>query len=174
VYIFDLPALNAAKTINDLKTILNSDSHLKIVYDSRNIVENFKVKFGFELKPVFDVLLSAAQFFRKQDVLELGSCIKSVLGIEVDIMNDEVIKQRPLSSNQLLAFANKSGFLLSIYHKLSAKSFSIMFQNNLDQSKEDTEKFFDGLGLTKIEKLENLSQPLELKEIDFSIYENRD
>lgn len=172
VYVFDLPALNSAKTISELESILSSDSHLKVIHDSRNIVENFKAKFKVELQPVFDVMLSAAQFYSKEDVLKLESCVKTVLGIDVEIGNDKAFPQRPLTQSKLLSITNKSAFLLPIYHKLASKSFSKIFKKN--EPRDDIEDFFNSLGLTDIEKLEKQSQKLQVQEVDFSIYHDSD
>lgn len=139
------------------------------------IIDNFKIKFNIELQPVFDVMLSAAQFHPKENVLKLENCVKSMLGIDVDIKSNEVFTHRPLTPQDLTAIANKSAFLIAIYQKLASKSFSMIFQKNVPKAEKDFERFFDGLCLTDIEKLENQSLTLQLqKEVDFSIYEERD
>lgn len=162
--------LNKEKTINELKVILEGTSHLKIVYDGRSLVDNFKIKFGFDIQPIFDVMLAAAQFYCSEDVLKLRKVVKSVLGIDIDVGEIKEFSTRPLSQKFLHSFATRIAYLVPMYHKLSMKGFSFAFGNFSVQAASSFKDFHLSLSMTDSEKIEEQKRSGQLMTVDYSIF----
>jgi ribonuclease D len=169
IYIFDLFTLDVDKTIGEFKRILDNDAQLKIVFDARNIVNNFKLKFQFTLKPVFDVMLAAAQFYESESVVSMKNIVKTVLGVDVEVEEDNGLSTRPISNELLHSFVLRSAYLVPIYHKLAAKGFSFAFSKHSVQPEDKPRDFFDSLSNTQ--KLCMSTESKGIREVDFSIYE---
>lgn len=170
VYIFDLLHLDANKTFEELKEILTSDAHLKIVYNARKLVSNFKSKFRVELKPTFDTMLAAAQFYESESVIGYRNIVKTVLGVDVEVEEFKGIICRPLSQEILHSFAVKTAYLVAMYHKLASKGFSFAFGKYSSDS-TDSKDLFSMLNLTDSEELQLQLQSSEIREVDFSVYQ---
>ena len=162
--------LNKGKTIGELKAILEGTSHLKIVYDGRNLVDYFKIKFDFDIQPIFDVMLAASQFHVNEEVLKLRNIVKSVLGIDADIGEISEFSTRPLSQKFLHSFATRIAYLVTMYHKLSMKGFSFAFNNFSVQAANSFKDFHLGLCMTDSQKIEEQQRSGHLMTVDYSIY----
>lgn len=155
VYIFYPEALNAKKTMNDLKEFFEGSECLKVFFDCRFLLDNLKHNFGIEINNFFDLKLAASQFHPKHLVTTLEDCIKTVLGVE-----------HSESSQQ-------TAFQLALHHKLIQANFSSDFQQKLKKfltPKKPACAFFEEFKRSKNQQ-NHISFISGIEDIDFSVYE---
>lgn len=155
--------------MNEMKEIFESDEILKVAHDCRGIKDNFKTKFNIDLE-TFDLMLIAAQFYLKSEVITLSKCVQTVLGLS-NVNDNEIILKRPFAVEAFDGMALKIAYHIAMFHKLIQKDFSQRFKQ---QSEELT---FRSKGVSNL--LESISGPNLMtvlsKEspttpIDYSIY----
>lgn len=119
--------------MKELKSFLEDESCLKVMFDCRRTIDNFAFNFGVTITPVYDVMLVAAQSYPKDKIRALENCVKAVIGFDLEKSSDQRISiPRPLSQQDLLSIANKSAFLLPMYQKLMQKDYIGRYQTALD------------------------------------------
>jgi ribonuclease D len=137
VFVFDVLALNAQKTMKELKEILENEHYLKIVHESRLLIDNLKYNYNVKIAGIFDLHSAAAQFHQHHEIDQVEKCIKAVLGLDIEIFEDEGFVKRPITQETLTNIASKVGYHLALYNKLAQKSFANLIQSAIGNSSSE-------------------------------------
>lgn len=146
---------------------------MKVVHDCRPLLENFEYKLKVRLQPVFDLMLTAAQFHNTQDVISLNGCVKTVLGVDPDISEDVSFIQRPVGEEKIREIATKTAFHLAMYQKLAAKNFASFFEKSDEYFKSKAVQCRTTTANSdSVEKFVKRAASKPPKKIDMSIYQD--
>lgn len=149
--------------MGDLKELFESENYLKLFFDCRMLLDNLKTSFDITVKSAFDLMLAAAQFYPKDEVSELASCIEAVLG--VTLPKFPTIRQEALAA-----------FLPAIHQKIINSHFTQDFHRKFKQfiSPEKSISGFYSKFKPNDSKDSSFDQSVVsgIKEIDFSIYDS--
>lgn len=177
IYMFDVLALNFKTSCAKLKEVLEGDEHLKVVYNCRGLMDNLKTRLNIELKPVSDLLLVAALYYEKNEVVGLNNCIKSVLGVNNVISDKGISLKRPIAPDDLRDIATKTAYHLAMHHKLVQKDFtSRMTEASKDflHHSFNSDGLFESLSSSKadeeIEKILKIQSQSTPKKFDLNVY----
>lgn len=141
IYIFDLVSLGAI--FKDLKSILQSKSPKKVLYNSNKVVDNLKHKHNVQLEGIFDIFVGHCLVSGQRTPIEFEQCVVVYLNIPLNYFHHEndlkaKIFDRPLSRAYLEVLSKRAAFLLKLYDHMVHE---IMLKNFYKQCRDYSESF---------------------------------
>lgn len=90
LYVFDLRLL-ATRLFDDLRPILENQAYLKIIFDSRLILDNLNTHYKLKIAPVCDLIV-VFSIDRNTVFRDLSHCIQEVFGLDCSLEQKVIIR----------------------------------------------------------------------------------
>lgn len=84
LYVFDLYVLDAKRLFKDLQSVFESDAYLKIMFDSRLLLDNFNSRYNLKFSSVCDLLV-VMSLQRSCEIKSLNDCMEGTFGFNPSI-----------------------------------------------------------------------------------------